>query len=54
MENQINTLISSTIGNSALPAYIEYTDKELKRTDNTKLDVTYYQNNDLENLKLMK
>ena len=51
LEDRINVLISSTIGESALPAFIEYTDKPLKRTDNTKLDVVYYQKLDLENMK---
>ena len=50
LEDRINTLITSTIGESALPSYIEYTDKPLKRTDNTKLDVVYYQKLDLENI----
>ena len=32
LEDRINALISSTIGESALPAFIEYTDKPLKGT----------------------
>lgn len=47
LEDKINYLISTTLGTSALPGYIEFTDKEFKRTDNTKLDVTYYQNEDI-------
>jgi len=54
LEDRINTLIISTIGESALPAFIEYTDKPLKRTDNTKLDVVHYQKLDLENLEKSK
>ena len=54
LEDRINTLIASTLGESALPGYIEYTDQPLKRTDNTKLDVVHYQKLDLENFEKSK
>lgn len=54
LEDRINTLITSTLGESALPGYIEYTDQPLKRTDNTKLDVVYYQKLDYDNFEKAK
>lgn len=46
LEKKINETIESTIGKSAKPGYIEYTDKPLPRTDNGKLDVTLLEEQD--------
>lgn len=48
---KIEALIESTLGASALPGYIEYTTLPLKRTDNGKLDATFYQNKDNEKIE---
>ena len=47
LENRINVLITSTLGKSALPGEIEYTDSPLKRMDNTKIDIQFYQDDDI-------
>lgn len=52
--NKIIELIKNTLGESALPGYIEYYDEPLKRTDNTKIDYNYYQKKDLETLEKQK
>lgn len=54
LEDKIENLIIRTLGESALPGYLEYYNEPLKRTDNTKIDVKYYQNKDLEELQLQK
>lgn len=46
LEVKINTLISNTLGESALPGYIEYVNTPFLRTDNGKLNATYYQQQD--------
>ncbi len=46
LEIKINDLIISTLGESALPGYIEYVSTPFLRTDNGKLNATYYQQQD--------
>ncbi|MCM1266667.1 MAG: acyl--CoA ligase [Bacteroidales bacterium] len=47
-ENQIRELISSTLGQSAEPRYLEYTDVPLPRTDNGKLNATLLEAQDMQ------
>ena len=54
LKDKITDLIINTLGESALPGYIEYYDEPLKRTDNSKLDVKFYQNKDIEEVKSQK
>jgi long-chain acyl-CoA synthetase len=46
LEKSINELIMNTLGESALPGYIEYTTEALPRTDNGKLNATLLQEMD--------
>lgn len=46
LETKINALINETLGESALPGYIEYVNEPFVRTDNGKLNATLYQNED--------
>lgn len=48
LEYRINQIIKNTLGDSALPGYIEYYAEPLPRTDNGKLDTNLLCNNDLE------
>lgn len=48
LENKIKNLIKSKLGDSWLPGSITYLTYPLKRMTNSKLDVSYYQNKDLE------
>lgn len=48
LELKIEKLISNTLGESALPGYIEYSYKPLPRTDNGKLNATLLETMDLE------
>ena len=47
LERSIYSIIGSTLGESALPGYIEYYDKPLPRTDNGKLNSKLLSDNDL-------
>lgn len=53
LEIKINDLILNTLGESALPGYIEYVNTPFLRTDNGKLNATYYQeqDNSIENIE---
>lgn len=53
LQLKINDLILNTLGESALPGYIEYVDTPFLRTDNGKLNATYYQQQDdsIENIE---
>lgn len=51
LEQKINTLIESTLGEFAMPKVFNYTQKPLKRTDNGKLDATNIEKEDIENSK---
>lgn len=59
LQLKIEALIESTLGESALPGYIDYTFKPFQRTDNGKLNATILQEEDLkqyqeQNLKLIR
>jgi acyl-coenzyme A synthetase/AMP-(fatty) acid ligase len=54
LENKIYNLISSTLGESAAPGYIEYHEEPLPRTDNGKLNVTLLEKEDIENIEIQK
>ena len=51
LEDAISKLISSTLGQSATPGYIEYTTDPLPRTDNGKLNAPFLEQRDLENIE---
>ena len=51
LQLKIEALIESTLGESALPGYIEYTYKPFQRTDNGKLNSTILQDEDLREYK---
>lgn len=51
LESNINELICSTLGQSAAPGYIEYTNEPLPRTDNGKLNAALLEQQDIQNLK---
>lgn len=53
LQLKINDLILNTLGESALPGYIEYVNTPFLRTDNGKLNATYYQQQDdsIENIE---
>lgn len=48
LESNINELICSTLGQSAAPGYIEYTNEPLPRTDNGKLNATLLKQQDIQ------
>ena len=49
LESNIYELISSTLGESAIPGYIEYTNEPLPRTDNGKLNAALLEQQDMKN-----
>ena len=51
IKNKIEVLIEKTLGASALPGYIEFTDKLFVRTDNGKMNATLIEEQELANLK---
>lgn len=51
LEQKINALIESTLGEFAMARAFNYTEKPLKRTDNGKLDATNIEKEDIENSK---
>ena len=50
-ENSVKQLVSSTLGQSAAPGYIEYTEEPLPRTDNGKLNATLLEQLDIEDFQ---
>lgn len=50
IEEKIEMTILSTLGESALPGYIEYHQKSLPRTDNGKLNASFLEQQDIKNL----
>lgn len=50
-ENDIKQLVTSTLGESAAPGYIEYTNEPLPRTDNGKLDAVLLEQKDKESIQ---
>ena len=51
LEEKINAIVEKKVGKSALPMFIKYYNKPLKRMDNSKIDVGYYKREDIEDLK---
>ena len=54
LQLKIETLIESTLGESALPGYIDYTFKPFQRTDNGKLNTPILQEEDLKQYQEQK
>ena len=53
-ENRLKKLISKNICESAIPQKIEYTIDPLVRMTNSKIDIEFYKNKDLENVRVLK